>query len=256
MPVLPGAEPFAHDGADDIGLLLCHGFTGSPQSMRPWAEHAAAEGLTVRLPRLPGHGTDWREMNRTRWTDWFARVAEELTELTGRCGTVVVCGLSMGGTLALRLAQEHGPAIAGLVLVNPSVTTLRRELALLPALSRVVPSFPPVGNDILKPGVTELAYDRTPLRAANSLRQLWQVVRADLAKVTQPVLLYRSAVDHVVEPVNSEIVLRSIGSTDATEVVLADSYHVATLDNDAPTIFKGSVEFARRLHEQRVGEPA
>lgn len=256
MPVLPGAEPFVHDGSNDIGILLCHGFTGTPQSLRPWGEYLAAEGVTVRCPRLPGHGTDWREMNRTRWRDWYGRVAEELAELGDRCTTVVVCGLSMGGTLALRLAEEHGDRVAGLVLVNPSVTTLRREMALLPVLSRVVPSFPPVGNDILKAGVTELAYQRTPLRAANSLRELWRVVRADLDRVTQPVLLYRSAVDHVVESVSSQIILDSVGGTDVTEIVLNNSYHVATLDNDAPTIFAGSLEFARRLHAQRVGEPA
>ncbi|HEY0641595.1 MAG TPA: alpha/beta fold hydrolase [Pseudonocardiaceae bacterium] len=256
MPVLPGAEPFVHDGSTEIGVLLCHGFTGTPQSLRPWGEHLAAEGLTVRCPRLPGHGTDWREMNRTRWTDWYGRVDEELRDLAGRCATVVVGGLSMGGTLTLRLAQRHGDLIAGIVLVNPSVTTLRKEMALLPLMSRLVPSFPPVGNDVLKAGVTELAYGRTPLRAANSLRELWRVVRADLGLVTQPVLLYRSAVDHVVEAISSEIVLGSVRSTDVTEVVLHDSYHVATLDNDAPTIFAGSVEFARRLHAQRVGDPA
>lgn len=256
MPVLSGAEPFRHDGSDEIGVLLCHGFTGSPQSLRPWAEHLAGEGLTVRCPLLPGHGTDWREMNRTAWTDWYGEVAGALDELTQRCATVLVGGLSMGGALALRLAQERGPAVAGLVLVNPSVTTLRREMALLPVLCRVVPSFPPVGNDIAKAGVTELAYARTPLRAANSLRRLWRVVRADLPRVTQPVLLFRSAIDHVVEAVNSQIVLREINSTDTTEVVLQDSYHVATLDNDAQTIFDGSVAFVRRVHAQRVGEPA
>jgi len=256
VPVLPGAEPLRHDGSDEVGVLLCHGFTGTPQSLRPWGEHLAAAGLTVRCPLLPGHGTDWRDMNRTTWNDWYGRVSEELIGLTQRCATVVVGGLSMGGALALRLAQEHGPTVAGLVLVNPSVTTLRREMALLPVLSRVVASMPPIGNDIAKPGVTELAYDRTPLRAANSLRRLWRTVRADLPKVSQPVLLYRSAVDHVVEPVNSQVVLRSIASADVTEVVLADSYHVATLDHDAPTIFAGSVEFARRVHAERVGEPA
>jgi carboxylesterase len=256
VPVLPGAEPFVHDGSDEIGMLLCHGFTGTPQSMRPWGEHLAGEGLTVRCPRLPGHGTHWREMNRTRWADWYGCVAEELDALASRCATVIVGGLSMGGALALRLAQERGPRVAGLVLVNPSVTSLRRELALLPVLSRLVASMPPVGNDIARPGVTELAYDRTPLRAADSLRQLWRVVRADLPRVTQPVRLYRSAVDHVVEPVSSELVLREISSTDAVEVVLPDSFHVATLDNDAPTIFAGSVAFARKVHAQRVGDPA
>lgn len=259
MPVLPGAEPFAADGSSGsgaIGFLLCHGFTGTPQSMRPWGEHLAAEGLTVRCPRLPGHGTDWREMNRTTWHDWYGAVDTALAEVAARCATVVVGGLSMGGALALRLAQEHGSAISGLVVVNPSVLTLRREMSLLPVLSKVVPSFPPVGNDIQKRGVTELAYDRTPLRAANSLRDLWRTVRGDLAKITQPVLLYRSAVDHVVESASSQLVLSSIRSDDATEVVLHDSYHVATLDNDAPTIFAGSVEFARRLHAGRVGKPA
>jgi carboxylesterase len=56
MSIVAGAEPFAVDGGP-IGVVLCHGFTGSPQSMRPWAEHLAAAGLSVRLPRLPGHGT-------------------------------------------------------------------------------------------------------------------------------------------------------------------------------------------------------
>jgi carboxylesterase len=254
--VLPGAEPFLHDGSDQLGMLLCHGFTGSPQSLRPWGEYLAAEGLTVRCPRLPGHGTDWREMNRTRWPDWYGCVAEELDELASRCTTVLVGGLSMGGALALLLAQQRGASVAGLVLVNPSVTTLRREMALLPVLSRVMASMPPLAGDIAKPGVTELAYDRTPLRAANSLRELWRTVRANLPAVTQPVLLYHSAVDHVVEPVNSQIVLGEIRSGDATEVVLPNSFHVATLDNDAPTIFAGTVEFARRVHAQRVGEPA
>ena len=73
MPLLPGAEPFAADGGS-IGVLLSHGFTGSPQSLRPWAEHLAAAGYTVRLPRLPGHGTSWQEMNTTRWTDWYAEI--------------------------------------------------------------------------------------------------------------------------------------------------------------------------------------
>ena len=56
MPVLPGAEPFRHEGGE-VGVLLCHGFTGSPQSLRPWAEYLAERGLTVALPLLPGHGT-------------------------------------------------------------------------------------------------------------------------------------------------------------------------------------------------------
>lgn len=249
--VLPGAEPFAHDGSDDVGVLLCHGFTGCPQSLRPWAEHLAAAGLTVRLPLLPGHGTRWQDANRTGWPDWYGAVDAAFRELSKRCTKVFVCGLSMGGTLALRLAEQHGSALSGLVLVNPSVTNLRRTAKLAPLLAPVMPSVAAIGSDIRKPGVVELAYPRTPVRAYVSLRELWALVRAELPKVAQPVLLLHSAEDHVVEPVNSKIVLDGISSTDVREIVLQDSYHVATLDNDAPRIFDESLSFVRRLSADR-----
>ena len=258
MPVMLGAEPFSADpeGEAEIGVVLAHGFTGTPQSMRPWGRHLAAEGFAVRGPRLPGHGTHWRDMQATRWPDWYGELARAVDELAARCRSVFVFGLSMGGTLTLRLAEEYGDAIAGICLVNPSVTTLRRDAAVARYLVRVWPWATGVGNDVAKPGVTELAYDRVPLRAFVSLTELWALVREDLPRVTSPVLLYRSAADHVVEPVNARLVLDGISSAEATEVVLHDSFHVATLDHDAPTIFEGSTAFARRVDAERGRAPS
>ena len=116
MPVMPGAEPFFHSGGS-TGVLLCHGFTGNPSSLRPWADFLAAAGLTVSLPRLPGHGTTWQEMAGTRWEDWYAEIDRAYEELRGRTGEIFVMGLSMGATLALRLAELRGDGVAGLVLV-------------------------------------------------------------------------------------------------------------------------------------------
>jgi carboxylesterase len=234
---------FSHDGSTDIGVLVCHGFTGSPVSMRPWADHLAEQGWTVRLPLLPGHGTHWKDANRTSWQDWYAAVDASFAELASRCSKVFVCGLSAGGTLALRLAQTHGTDVAGLVLVNPAVTMLRWDAKFLPVLGKLIPSVAAIGNDIKKPGQNEGAYDRTPVRAAASLYAFQKLVSADLSKVTSPTLVYRSANDHVVEAVNTELVLAGISAADKREVVLADSFHVATLDNDARQIFAGSVEF-------------
>jgi carboxylesterase len=246
MPLMPGAEPFSHDGGP-IGALLCHGFTGTPQSLRPWAEQLAAADLSVRLPRLPGHGTSIAEANLTTWHDWYAELERNFLELSRQCDQVFVMGLSMGGTLALRLAEVHGAAISGLVLVNPSLLTKRPDRFLLPALRLVVPSWAGIASDIKKPGEVELAYDRIPMKAAYSLSKLWSTTRADLPKVTQPILIYRSPEDHVVEPDSCVLLREKVASTDVDEVLLEDSYHVATLDNDAPTIFEGSVEFVRRL---------
>ena len=248
MPVLPGAEPFASDGGR-TGALLVHGFTGTPQSMRPWAEHLAAAGLTVRLPRLPGHGTTWREMNLTRWQDWYGEAERAFDDLRGRCDSVFVMGLSMGGTLSLRLAEERASEVAGLVLVNPSLLTQNPAARLLPLLQWFVPSVKAIGNDVKAEGVTEQAYDRTPVKAAASLSRLWAKTTADLGRIVAPILLFRSAEDHVVEPASARLLRAQVSSSQVEEVVLENSYHVATLDNDRQRIFDGSLDFVRRHAE-------
>ncbi len=249
VPILPGAEPFQADGGD-VAVLLVHGFTGTPQSLRDWAEHHAAAGLTVRLPRLPGHGTRWQELNRTRWQDWYATVERELLQLVASGHRVVVGGLSMGGALALRLAQQHPDRVAGLVLVNPAVLSEDRRVAMLPVLRHLVSSFPAIGNDIRKQGPTELAYDRTPLHAAWSTLQLMATVKADLVRVTAPLLVLHSPQDHVVPPSSTAAVLAGVSSDDVSDVVLPNSYHVATLDHDAPVVVEASLRFVERVTAQ------
>lgn len=253
------AAPFGHNGVGslgEVGVLLCHGFTGSPQSLRPWADHLAAAGYTVRLPLLPGHGTRWQDANRTGFSDWLATVATALAELRQRCRTVVVCGLSMGGTLTLRLAELHPDAIAGIVLVNPSILSLRWDMKFLPLIKHFVPALKGIASDIADPAAAEDGYDHTPLKAADSLRRAWKVVRADLARVSMPVLLLHSKTDHVVEPENSRVLLEHITATDITEIVLERSFHVATLDYDAPTIFAASVDFIARVSASSQAGPA
>jgi carboxylesterase len=246
MTVVSGAEPWSADG-DSVGILVLHGFTGSPKSMTPWGRELAAEGWTVRVPLLPGHGTTWQDMNLTSWEDWYAEADRHLRELQGRCTHVFVMGLSMGGSLTLRLAEQHGDDITGIVLVNPAVHSERPDRFLLPFLHHVIASFPGISNDIAKPGQDEGAYDKIPLKAAHSLSILWKAVKADIAKVTQPLLLFRSAVDHVVEPSNAVFILGHVSSTDVHEEVLPDSFHVATLDFDAEVIVRDSIAFVRRL---------
>ena len=244
MPLLPGAEPFTHHGGA-TGVLLCHGFTGSPQSLRPWAEYLAEAGLSVWLPRLPGHGTTWQEMARTRWEDWYAEVDRAFDELRAKSDQIFVMGLSMGACLALRLAEVRGPAISGLVLVNPSVTADTRLFLLAPALKFVLPSLKGITSDIKKQQTSELGYDRIPVKAAATLPGLWKITRSQLSEVTQPVLVYHSTVDHVVGPGSLQVLRQALPAGQLEVRELADSYHVATLDNDAPAIFAGSLEFVR-----------
>ena len=207
VSVQPGAEPFSADGGP-VGVLVLHGFTGSPRTVRPWAEYLAAAGLTVRAPRLPGHGTTWQDLATTGSRDWYATAEQAFTELSGRCEQVFLTGISMGACLAFRLAETQGASEGG--------------------------------------------YKRVPLKAAGTLPELWKLTVRDLAGVTQPVRVYRSTVDHVVGPPSMQVLTTALP---AAEVVpLPDSYHVATLDNDAPAIFEGTLAFIKEhtAAEKRV----
>jgi carboxylesterase len=244
MPLMPGAQSFSQVG-DDLGIVVLHGFTGSPAAVRPWAQYLADAGHTVSAPRLPGHGTRWQDLNSTTWTDWYTEAERAVAWLRRHTKSVVAMGISTGATLALRLAQKNSD-VKGVVGVNPIIQTERRDRRYLTSLFAVMGSLPNVNDDIKRPGVSESAYDRVPLRAAHSLTQLWAVTKSEIGKVRVPVLIYRSADDHVAEPSNTVWLMANLAG-DRQEVLLQNSFHVATLDYDAPTIFAGSEEFAQRV---------
>jgi carboxylesterase len=245
-PVLAGAEPFSFDGGD-VGVLLLHGFTGSPQGLRPWGEALRDAGFTVRCPRLPGHGTDWRDLAARRAPEMVAASEQALDQLAADCREVVVGALSFGGALALHLAATRPRPVRGLVVVNPWLYSKDRRLLALPLLKLLVASAPGVGSDLADSEAKELAYEHVPLRTLASVRAFQRGVRAALPRVGQPLLCFVSRQDHVVEPGNTELVAARTGSTDVQVVWLERSYHVATLDLERRTIFDGSVKFVHRV---------
>jgi carboxylesterase len=239
---MPSAQPYSHQGGSS-GVLVLHGFTGNPQSMRPLAEAVAAAGYTVELPLWPGHGTAVEDMLPTRWEDWSAAAEAAYTELAARCPAVALVALSMGGTLACHLAAHH-PEIRGMVLVNPLVEPPAPELRdLLRDLQASGTDVAPgVGSDIAKEGVTEHAYPGLPVAAALSLFEGVDAVAAELGDVTCPVLLLSSREDHVVPSTSGEVLEAGVKGP-VERVWLERSYHVATLDHDAPEIEARTVRF-------------
>jgi carboxylesterase len=249
-PVLPGAEPYSAIG-DARGALVIHGFTGNPQSMRGLAVALADAGFTVEMPLLPGHGTEIADMVPTRWEDWSGAAEAAYLDLAARSDSVVVVGLSMGGTLAVWLAEHH-PEIAALALVNPMVAAPDTDT--VGFLQAMVDNgdvlAPGVGSDIAKEGAVESAYPELPLRAALSLFAGAAEVESALESVICPVLVFTSTQDHVVDPKSSApLVERAKGPVE--QVVLDRSYHVATLDYDKEEIEARTVEFVAGVLSSR-----
>jgi len=234
-------------------VLLAHGFTGSPASLRPLSEMLARRGFAVELVRLPGHGTHFRDMIRTRYEDWRGEVERGLQVLRSRTERVVPLGLSMGGTLVLDVVSANPDSVAGAVTINAPV--LDREgilVKLAPFLEHVLPLVPASAaglarNDIAKPGMNELAYAWVPAKAGNSLVREFPRIRGQLANVTCPMFVAYSRADHSVPPENSKAILRMLGSKDITELALERSYHVATLDYDLELIEERVTAFVDRV---------
>lgn len=240
----PFSSPFIGDGPR-VGVALSHGFTGSPHGMRDWAAAFAEEGYAVRMPLLPGHGTSWQELARTRWQAWHAAFDQSYRELAAECDYVFAAGLSMGGTLALRIAATR--PVAGTILVNPGLVIDDPRAPLVGILKLFLKTTPAIANDILKPGMDEGAYMRTPVAAAHELSRLYKDTIRLLPRITAPVRVFRSTVDHVISDASIAVLRRGLTHSSLELTRLENSYHVATLDNDAHVIFRESVEFIRKI---------
>ena len=254
-PVLTGAEPMAHDaGPGAPGLLALHGFTGSPSSMRQIAEAAAAAGMHVELPRLPGHGTAVEDMLTTGWADWTAEVVAAHGRLAARASTIVVAGQSMGASLALWLALHHAP-VDGIVCINPATRPQPDDvLAMLDELLEdgmaVVPGS---GSDLADPAATDVSYDGTPVAPLVSFQRDGLVpMSARYGELTVPLRLLSSREDHVVDPADGDHLAATYGGP-VERTWLERSFHVATRDHDRDLVTAETIAFASRVARERVG---
>lgn len=251
-PIMPGAGGYYFEGSE-IGCLLLHGFTGTPQNVRPLADHLQRRGFTVSVPRIAGHGTSVEDLDATGPDDWLGTAEAALTDLREKCSEVLVAGISLGGTYTLELARRHRDLLGVVVMAAPILD--------IPALADVVadPNRPKaitapwasVGaltNDIASGGIT---YLEMPLGALERGLGLVRRVREGLAEVTCPVLLIYGDDDAIVDKANGPYTLEHLGSSDKRLLALDDSAHEVTLDYGKERIMVEVYDFVRRLAHAR-----
>ena len=187
-------------GGRRIGVLVVHGFTGSPASMRPWAEDLAARGYAVEMPLLPGHGTRWQDMNKVTWADWVATVEGAFDKLAAENDAVVAVGLSMGG-VALP-APRRGPWRGAR---RPRPGQRRRRHAAQGRRAAARPQALRAGLPRHQERHQEARHGRGRLPghpAEGGVRDVARLGRAapgPAARSPIPVLFFRSAEDHVAD---------------------------------------------------------
>jgi carboxylesterase len=242
MELMKGGEPFSFSADSKVGVVVIQGFTGTTSSVYYLGKCLADKGYNVEGPRLTGHGTKWQDLNNVRYTDWINDVEKAFDKIKKRAENIYVAGLSMGGTLALYLAEHHQD-IKGVILINHAILLHDPRLPFLGVLKYFIKSTPAIGSDIKDPSQKEIAYERTPTAGAHEMVKLLSVVRIDLSKVTAPTLIFKSKEDHVVPLDNAEYTLERISSKNKKIIWLENSYHVATMDFDKDLICEKSAEF-------------
>lgn len=239
--ILQCASPFYFPG-NKTGVLLIHGFTGTTQSMRFLGEQFRDEGYTVLAPRLSGHGTAPQDMETQTFFEWKRDVEMALRQLQETCTTIFVCGLSMGGTLTLYLAEKF-PEIAGIMPINAAIEMDELRLQYETFSEQGKRFVAGIGSDVKASDVKELAYRQSPVKSMEQLLLLMDEVREKLSLIEMPALIFSSEVDHIVPPENSDCIFASIRSEDKTLIKLEHSFHVATIDNDKELIARKCLQF-------------
>ncbi|MBO8161009.1 MAG: alpha/beta fold hydrolase [Thermosipho sp. (in: Bacteria)] len=227
------SQPLFLQGTNKKGILLIHGFTGSPHDMLYLGKRLNNEGYTVFIPRLPGHGTSSEDFLRSTWKDWLRRVIDSYFDLSGICDEVYVAGLSMGGVLTLILSSIVNPpkiaTIAGAIIVNDRKINLTPFISLFLKKIKRKWANQSYENEDLKYLSNEYWTYHWPLQAKHLLK-LMSIAKKRIKKITSDILILASEKDETVPIEAAYYIYKNVSSIKKEIKIFKESGHVMTND--------------------------
>ncbi len=244
----PLAKPFEFSGSKK-GVLLIHGFTGSPSVLRFLGEHLNKQyGYSVKAPLLSGHGTSLKDMEKFSWKDWIYDVKNAYEELKNKCSEIYIAGYSMGGLLAMILASDVNPN--KLVLIAPALVTLDKKAVFAPIAKFFIKYKNKIPVKDLFPEQApkydlqyNIGYDKYPLKSICDLLKIEKLAKKSLSKIKCPTLIIQSPKDDLVDPESGHLIYNKIGSEQKELFWLKESIHICTIGPEKDTINKKVAEF-------------
>lgn len=242
--ILKGAEPFFLPGNKENGILLTHGFTGSPSEMLLLGEYLNKLGYTVLGVRLCGHGTTPEDMSHTVWQDWYQSVCDGYLLLKGCCSQITAVGLSMGSILSLLLSLDYHVDKL-IALSTPLFIAAQRGLNSLPPRKQCHDDFIPKPSRKY-PGVDEhytVHYKKTPVICVYELLECINYLKINLKNITAPLLIIQSNNDHTASPKSAQYLYDNVQSPSKKILHLNHSGHLITLDSEKEIVFSAIADF-------------
>jgi carboxylesterase len=254
---IPTTEPFFFQGGR-TGVLLIHGFTGTPKEVRWMGEDLHKHGFTVLGIRLAGHATTPDDMSASKWTDWTASVEDGFNLLRNSVDQIFLAGLSMGGVLSLLMSTKLD--VAGVIAIATPYEMPRDPhypIWFIRLYSKFI-KFTPKSKEAPGSGwfdkeafAQHISYPQNPIASIAELKLLLWEMQSALPKVNKPVLLIHSKNDKYVPPENMEMFYdRLTNASDKTKVYVTESGHVVTSDAERHRVFELAREFIQRIVPQ------
>lgn len=250
-----GNDAFELDGDGAVGVVLQHGFTGSPWEVRYLGERLAAAGFSVTGPLLPGHGTTIEDLDHTRWEDWVEHVERAVDAMARRVDRVAIVGQSLGGLLALYVGSRRKELTSVSTLAAPLwlVGLSRRVAGWAQAGKMPIKAIPKFGgSDVLDPisRAENPCYPSIPMKALGQLADFMTVVDAALSEVTQPTLVLHARQDHTAPVACAD---RIAEATRAERVrILPRSYHLIAVDVERDIVAAEVIQFVRKHSQEKT----
>lgn len=255
-------------------VLLLHGLQSSPAELQPIAKRLHQAGYTVHVPHIQGYGFMPGDTPRsvTRWQDWHEKALAEFRTLKKEHKTVSVGGLCIGATLSLSISAELEDEVSALTLL---ATTLWYDGWSIPwyRFLRYIGYYSPVRylysyrerepfglkNEQLRKWIArEMSHKDSSIVGASKLNlpaiqeaeRMIKSVKASLHKITAPAIIIHAEEDDVASPRNARYVAEHIGSKKIESVMLHNSYHMITVDNDRERVASETIRFFNSLHNR------
>ncbi|HIU64502.1 MAG TPA: alpha/beta fold hydrolase [Candidatus Avacidaminococcus intestinavium] len=241
MKIMDGAEQYYWPSGKQ-GVLLIHGYTGSPAELKLLGEFLYQAGYSVLGVRLPGHGTTPEELNSTTWHDWYAKVMECYLEIQKDCREVSVIGLSMGALLAMKLASEQ--KIDKAVFLSAPIYIYDKRIPLVFLAKNFIKWIKKGKRSYSVPEQYNVAYSVMPLKALDSLLRLIKHIKKDvLKKITRPCLIIQSKKEHTVRPESADYIFQKIRSKQKKLLWVEQGGHILTLSDERKQVFFSIKQF-------------
>ncbi|MBN1552354.1 alpha/beta fold hydrolase [bacterium] len=226
------------------GCVLIHGFTGTPWALKSLGDRLVELGVAVQIPLLPGHGTRPEDLNHVVWTDWIGTVRESIRSLKTSCDEIFLIGLSMGGTIALLLAQES--EYGGIVCLSTPIKLKPWLQPILPLIRPFLKEWKKKRDPALNGQINETGYDRYTTFSLIEFFKILRVCRRGLHRVTCPVLIVHAKDDRTVPAFNAKMIHENIASMDKEINVLENPAHMITRGKNQPDVERKVLEFIQK----------